>query len=66
MLNIVSLTAKVLFLDFNVAKSYCMAFGANVSNLPSLHIESETLKWSSTVKYLGVHFSYRKTSENSF
>ena len=44
MLNIVSLTAKELLLDFNVDKSHCIAFGLNVSNLPSLHIGSETLK----------------------
>ena len=55
MLNIVSLTAKELLLDFNVDKSHCITFGPNVSNLPSLHIGNETLKWSSTVKYLGVH-----------
>ena len=55
MLNIVSLAATELLLDFNADKSHCIAFGPNVSNLPSLHIGSETLKWSSTVKYLGLH-----------
>jgi len=51
MLNIVSLTAKELLLDFNVDKSHCrpITFGPNVSYLPCLHIGSETLKWSNTV-----------------
>ena len=55
MLRIVSITAKELALDFNVDKSYGIAFGPNISNLTSLCIGGETLKWSSTLKYLGVH-----------
>jgi len=36
MLHIVHRTASELLLEFNVDKSYGIAFGANVSNLPSL------------------------------
>ena len=56
MLHIVHLTASELLLQFNVDKSYDIAFGHNVGNLPSLCVGDKPLNWSSTVKYLGVHF----------
>jgi len=36
--------------------SHGIAFGPNVGDLPSLCVGDKTLNWSSTVKYLGVHF----------
>ena len=36
MLHIVHLTASELLLEFNVDKSYGIAFGPNVGSLPSL------------------------------
>jgi len=56
MLHIGHLTASELLLEFNVDKSYGIAFGPNVGNLPSLCVGDKTLNWSSTVKYVSVHF----------
>ena len=55
-LYIVHLTASELLLQFNVDKSYGIAFGLNVGHLPSLCVGDKPLNWSSTVKYLGVRF----------
>ena len=60
MLHIVHLTASELLLQFNVDKSYDIAFGHNFGNLPSLCVGDKPLNWSSTVKYLGVHFVSEK------
>ena len=57
MLHIVHLTASELLLQFNVDKSYGIAFGPNVGNLPSLCVGDKPLNWSSTVKYLGILMS---------
>ena len=42
---------------FNVDKSYGIAFGPNIGNLPSLCVGGKTLQWCNTDKYLGVHLS---------
>ena len=44
MLHIGHLTASELLLEFNVDKSYGIAFGPNVGNLPSLCVGDKTLK----------------------
>jgi len=53
--HIVHRTASELLLEFNVDKSYGIAFGPNVSHLPSLCVGDKILNWCITVKYLGVH-----------
>jgi len=55
MLQSVHRTASDLLLEFNVDKSYGIAFGPNVGNLPSLSAGGKTLNWCSTVKYLRVY-----------
>jgi len=55
MLNIMHSTARDLLLEFNVNKSYCIAFGPNIDDLPSLNVGCKPFCWCSTVKYLGIH-----------
>ena len=62
MLHRVHRTASDLLLEFNVDdKSYGIAFGPNVGNLPSLSAGGKTLNWCSTVKCLLILW---KTPEN--
>ena len=49
---------KSLNLQFNSAKSVCIAFGRNSrGTMPTMHLDNDDLHWSNSVKYLGITFN---------
>ena len=57
MLDIATVTAETLLLEFNTKKSVCIAFGPRIpSQLPSLLLGHKHLEWRDSISYLGVTF----------
>jgi len=57
MLDIATITAETLLLEFNTKKSVCIAFGPRIPDqLPSMLLSYKHIEWRDSISYLGVTF----------
>jgi len=57
MLDIATVTAERLLLEFNTKKSVCIAFGPRIpQSLPLLLLGHKQIEWRDSISYLGVTF----------